>query len=195
MGTATATLLVLALLVWLWLAVRGDRGRFAGVALAVAVGVGVMITVAGLRGFPLFAGTEGWVPSTTLAGTLRCAGASFTRLAGLEHHLAVPHARHLAPLALAVIALAALGARQLSGRRQWLFAGGVVLPFAAAALLAGALGHVAPLQAHRLLPVLPFLAALVGAGVAGAPGWRRWAATVLVLGVVGCFLALALWEA
>jgi hypothetical protein len=113
----------------------------------------------------------------------------------VEHHLVVPHARHLAPLALAVIALAALGARHLPGRRRCLFAGGVVLPFVAAAILAGALGHVAPLQAHRLLPALPFLTVLVGAGVAGAPGWRRWAETVLVLGVAGCFLALALWTA
>jgi hypothetical protein len=68
----------------------------------------------------------------------------------------------------------------------------MVAPFAVGASLSIVTGSVAPLQAWRMLPAVPFVAVLAAAGVASLGRWRSRAAAGLVLLSTGGFLALAL---
>ena len=196
LATGPPALLGLAVLQIAWLARRREDRGVAAVAGFVALAVVALAGVGGVLRSPLAEGADlGWVPQTTTLGALRCAGASFTRVAGLEYHLVVSHARYVAPLTLAIVALALLGARRLDADRRWLFLGGAALPFVLGAALALTTGTVASLQAHRLTPALPFLAILVGLGLVSLPRRRGWGAGAVVVGSVVAFLGLTLTAA
>lgn len=193
MASGSASLLGLAVLLVLWLAWRPDGRSTTALAVGVALLVLVLAGGLGLLRSPLSEGAEvDWAPSTTLLGMVRCAGASFTRIAGFEYHLVVSHAWFLAPLNLVVIALALLGARQLPPRTRWLLLGGIAVPFALGALLSAVTGRVTPLQASRMMPALPSLAALTGVGLTSLRGWRLWLGGAVVLGATAFFLGLAM---
>ena len=174
-----------------WLLLRADRRSAAAVALVVAavvVGVGAVL---GLAHSPLDSGEiPTWVPATA-SGIPRCTGASFTRVAGLEYHLAVSHARYVIPLTALFVGLMALGAARLPARPRGLLVAGAALPFALGAALALLTGRVMPLQATRLLAALPFVALLMAAGLASLRGWRAGSLGRLVAARVA-FLGLAL---
>jgi hypothetical protein len=183
----------LAFLLLAWLGSAPDRRRGAWAAGLTATSVVALAWGAGLLRSPLGdASSLAWVPETTVSGLVRCAGASFTRVAGLEYHLVVSHARYVAPLTLLIVVLGLRGALRLDRRHRWLVVGGAALPFALGALLALGTGTVAPLQAHRMLPALPFVAILAGVGLASLRHWQGWLAGGLVLGASGLFVALAL---
>jgi hypothetical protein len=192
-ATGGASLAAIAVLQVVWLAVRADRRRVAAVSVLAAVLVLVATGALGFLRSP-FAPIEaaGWIPPTTLSRLVRCSGASFTRVVGLEYQLSVPHARWVSPLTLVVAGLAALGALRTPRRARWLLVTGALLPFALAAVLALATGRVTPLQAARLVDALPFLAVLEGAGLASL---ERPTAVLLgggLLAILGTFLALVL---
>ncbi len=193
LATGPPALLALAVLQIVWLARRRENRPTTTIVAGVA---GAIVALAGTCGWlcsPLAEGADlGWVPQTTGLGVLRCAGASFTRVAGLEYHEVVSHARYVAPLTLAIVALALVGARRLDPGRRWLLLGGAALPFGLGMVLALATGTVAPLQAHRLTPALPFLATLVGVGLTSLSRGRARVATATVVGLVGASLGLAL---
>lgn len=123
---------------------------------------------------------------------MRCAGASFTRVCGIEYHLVVSHSRWVAPLTLGLVALGVLGARRSPPRARALVVSGAALPFLLGAVLAVLGGRVAPLQAHRLVVALPFVATLVAGGLVSLAPRPSRLATAAVLATVGTFLALAL---
>jgi mannosyltransferase len=176
-----------------WLALRADRRGAAAVAAAAFVVAVLAAALLGLARSPLDpAEVPSWVPETTLAGLVRCTGASFTRAVGLEYHLAFPHARHVLPLTALLAGLAALGAARLPARPRALLVAGATLPFALGAALALATGRVTPLQATRLLAALPFLAVLTAAGLASLRGWRAWLAGAATGATLAAFLGLAL---
>jgi hypothetical protein len=176
-----------------WLALRPDRRGAAGLAIAVAVGVVAGAAQLGLARSPLDYGeVPSWIPGATASGILRCTGASFTRLSGIEYHLVVSHARYVLPLTALFLGLMAWGAARLPPRARGLLVAGAVLPFAIGATLALATGRVLPLQATRLLAALPFLALLAATGLASLRGWRAWAAGTAVGGALVAFLSLAL---
>jgi hypothetical protein len=183
----------LAALQLAWLAFRPERRRAAAfcalAALLVLAGAGVL----GLLRSP-FAPIEapGFIPATTLSSLVRCSGASFTRIAGIEYHLVVPHARWVSPLTLGVIALAVLGFLRTKPRLARLLAACTILPFLLGPVLALASGRVTPLQATRLEYALPFLAVLEGAGLASLRGRTRVVVAVGLAAVLAGFLALAL---
>ena len=186
-------LVSLAVLQVVWLAWHAERRRAVVVSGVAALLVLALAGAVGLFRSPLgpIEGSD-WVPHTTLPGLVRCAGASLTRLAGLEFHLIVPHARHVLPLTLGVLTLAALGARSTPPRLRWLLASGTALPFALGAVLALSTGRVTPLQAARLVDALPFLAALTGAGIASLVARTAALAGSAVATGLLTFLALAL---
>jgi hypothetical protein len=156
----------------------------------VAVGGGSLL---GLARSPLDPGEiPTWIPEATASGILRCTGASFTRVAGLEYHLAVSHARYVIPLTALFVGLMALGASRLPARPRGLLVAGAALPFALGAALALVTGRVMPLQATRLLAALPFVALLMAVGLASLRGGRAWVAGATVGGALVAFLALAL---
>ena len=132
------------------------------------------------------------IPATSFQGLVRCSGASFTRVIGLEYHLLVSHSRYLLPLTLLFVALMVRGASRLPARPRGLLVAGVLLPFALAAVLALTTGRVTPLQAQRLVAALPFVALLMASGLASLRGLLAWAAGTAVLGTLAAFLALAL---
>ena len=172
---------------------RPDRRAAAARAAAAAVGAVAALALLGLARSPLdFGEIPTWIPAATASGIVRCTGASFTRVAGLEYHLAVSHARYVVPLTALVVGLMAWGARRLPGWARGPLAAGAVLPFALGAVLALATGRVLPLQATRLVAALPFVALLVGAGLGSLRGWRAWASGAAVAGTLAIFLALAL---
>jgi 4-amino-4-deoxy-L-arabinose transferase-like glycosyltransferase len=185
-----------ALVAVLWLALRADRrpaATLAGATGLVVLAVGVL---AGRDRSPLdFGAIPSWVPETTLAGMVRCAGASFTRVAGLEYHLVVPRALEVIPLTALLVGLMVFGAARVGPRMRALLVAGLALPFLAGLALAPAIGRVTPLQAHRMLAALPFAALLTAVGLASLRGFRAWAAGVVVGGTVAAFLALALARA
>lgn len=183
----------LAVLLPAWLALRADRRPAAGLAATVAAGLAAVAALLGLARSPLdFGEIPSWVPETTLSGLARCTGASFTRVAGLEYHLAVSHARHVAPLTALFVGLMAWGASRLPGRERGLAVAGAALPFLLGAALALAAGRVTPLQATRLVAALPFLVLLTASGLASLRGRRAWAAGAVAGGALLAFLALAL---
>jgi len=180
--------IALALLQLVWLAWRRDRRAVAIVSALVA---GLVVAAAGRSPLADTAGLA-WVPATTALAVVRCAGASFTRVCGIEHHLVVSHARWVAPLTLGFVALMVQGARRSPPRARALFVAGAALPFLVGAGLALVTGRVAPLQAHRLVVALPFVATLVAGGLASLAPRPSRLATAATLGTVGAFLALAL---
>jgi 4-amino-4-deoxy-L-arabinose transferase-like glycosyltransferase len=182
-----------ALLAVAWLALRPDRRPSAVLAGAAGLVVLAGAALAGRLRSPLDFGTiPSWVPGTTLAGTVRCAGASFTRVAGLEYQLVVSRALEVIPLTALFVGLMALGAARVDVRKRALLVAGAALPFLLGLALAPAVGRVTPLQAHRTLAALPFVAVLMAVGLASLRGSRAWAAGVGVAGTVAAFLALAL---
>ncbi len=190
-GTAGPT--AFALLAIAWLALRRDCRPSAVLAGAAGLVVFAGAALTGRARSPLeFGAIPSWVPETTATGMLRCAGASFTRVAGLEYHLVFSRALEVVPLTAFFVGLMALGAARLGRRTGGLLAAGAGLPFLLGLALAPAIGRVTPLQAHRMLPGLPFVAVLVAVGLASLRGWRSWAGGVVVGGAVAAFLALAL---
>ena len=188
-----AAFAVAAVLQIAWLATRPERRPAAAVSTLVALAVVAVAGWSGLLRSPLAEGSDlDWVPATTVLGLIRCAGASFTRVAGLEYHLLSAHARSFAPLSVLILSLVVLGARTLTPHRRWLFLGGMVAPFAVGAFVSLVTGSVAPLQAWRMLPAVPFVAVLAGAGVASLGRGSSRAAAGLVLLSTGGFLAVAL---
>jgi len=191
--SGVAAFAALALVAVAWLALRADRRPAASLATAVAlVVVGVAAHLGPARSPLDYGEIPSWVPETTASGILRCAGASFTRMAGLEYHLVVSHARYVVPLTGLFVALMTLGGARVPARWRGLLVVGALLPFALGAAVALATGRVAPLQATRLLAALPSLALLVAAGLALLRGWRAWAAGAAVVGTLVAFLWLAL---
>lgn len=189
-GVAGFAAVALATLVWL--AWDLDRRTLAILALAAAftLAAGVLL---GLARSPLDYGElPAWIPATTPAGLVRCAGASFTRILGLEYQLVVPHARDLLPLTALFVVLIARGASRLQPRSRWLLVTGALVPFVVGAAMALVTGRVAPLQADRLLAALPFLVLLLGCGLASLRGARAWAAGGVVLGSLAAFVGLSL---
>jgi mannosyltransferase len=192
-SSGVAAFATVAALSALWLTLRADRRGAAGLAIAVAAGVVAGAAHLGLARSPLDYGeVPSWIPGATASGILRCTGASFTRLAGIEYHLVTSHARYALPLTALLVGLMARGAARLPPRARRLLVAGAVLPFAVGATLALATARVLPLQATRLLAALPFLALLTATGLASLRGWRAWAAGTAVAGSLAALLSLAL---
>jgi 4-amino-4-deoxy-L-arabinose transferase-like glycosyltransferase len=192
-ASGVAAFAAVAVLLLAWLAVRADRRAAVGLAAVAALVLVAGAALLGVARSPLdFGEIPSWVPDTTAAGAGRCAGASFTRVAGLEYHLVVPQARYVLPLTALLVGLMARGAARLPQRARGLLVAGAALPFLLGFALAVAAGRVTPLQAHRLVAALPFTALLLATGLASLRGWRAWAAGVAVGGTVVAFLALAL---
>lgn len=182
-----------AILLPVWAAQRHDRRRPARLAALVALATTGAACAFGLARHPFDYGEiPTWMPATTLMGVVRCTGASFTRVVGLEYQLAVSHARYVLPLTALFVALMARGAARLPARPRRLLVTGALLPFALGAVMALGTGHVTPLQANRLLAALPFVALLVASGLASLRGTSAWAAGTVVGGTLVAFLALAL---
>ncbi len=175
------------------LATRRDRRAVATLTALAAVAVVGAAAVVGLARPPFDYGpAAAATPAASVAGVARCAGASFTRVVGIEYQLVVSQARYALPLLALFVALMVLGARRLPRRAAALAVAGTLLPFALGAMAAVATGHVAPLQAHRQLASLPFAALLLAAGLASLRGRAAWAAGTAVLGSLAAFVALAL---
>ncbi len=175
-----------------WLALDARRRRQAGLAAALALAVVAALALAGYARSPLDYGPyAASLPRTTLESLLRCSGASFTRLLGLEYHFAFPQARHVLPLTLVLVALMVRGARDVPPRTRGLLAAGALAPFSLAAAIAATTGTVAPMQADRLLAALPFTTLLLGTGIESIPGRARWAVGLVVVAPLVFFLALA----
>jgi 4-amino-4-deoxy-L-arabinose transferase-like glycosyltransferase len=192
-ASGVAAFAALAFLVPVWLALRADRRLAASLATVTALLVAGGAALSGGVRSPLdFGEIPSWVPETTVSGTVRCAGASFTRVAGLEYHLVVSQARDVVLLTAAFAGLMAWGAVQLPRRMRALVVAAAALPFVLGVALAPAAGRVTPLQAHRLLAALPFVTLLMATGLASLRGLRAGAAGIAVGGTVAAFLALAL---
>ena len=192
-SSGVAAFAAVALLPPLWLLVRPGRRVRAAVALGVGAVFAFGLAASGLARSPLdFGEIPTWIPEATASGILRCTGASFTRVAGLEYHLAFPHARYVMPLTALFVGLMAWGAARLPARARALFVAGALLPLALGATLALATSRVAPLQAARLLAALPFVAVLMAVGLASLRGLRAWATGAAALGALVWFLTLAL---
>jgi hypothetical protein len=176
-----------------WLATRAERRRAAALASASGLLVAAVAALAGGARSPLDGGSiPPWVPDSTASGIVRCAGASFTRVAGVEYQFVFARALEAIPLTAAAVGLMAWGAARLPIRLRLLLLAGAGLPFLAGAALAQATGRVAPLQAHRMLPALPFAALLAAVGIGSLRGPRAWAAGGLAGGAVAASLGLAL---
>ncbi len=192
-SSGVASFALTAVLSLVWLARRADRRTAAGAAVLAAVVVIAAAAGLGLARSPLdFGEIPTWIPEATASSVLRCAGASFTRVAGLEYHLAVSHARGVLPLTALFVGLSAWGATRLPARVRGLLVAGVLVPFVLGAILALATGRVTPLQASRLLAALPFLTTLMAVGLASLRGLRAAVAGAAALGALVSFLALAL---
>jgi hypothetical protein len=183
----------LAALQVIWLAWHADRRRAAALSALAAILVLAGTGAVGLLRSPLASiEAAGWMPPTTLSRLVRCSGASFTRVVGLEYQLAVPHARYASPLTLVVVGLVALGALRAPARVRWLLVTGAILPFALGAVLALSTGRVTPLQAGRLIDALPFLAVLQAAGLGSLRRPTALLVGTALLAVQGTFLELVL---
>jgi 4-amino-4-deoxy-L-arabinose transferase-like glycosyltransferase len=182
-----------ALVSLIWLTWRPERRALGALAVLAAVALVGTAALLGLARSPFDYGEiPTWIPETTLEGVVRCAGASFTRVIGLEYQLVVPHARYVLPLSVLFVALMLRGATRLPARPRGLLLAGASFPFALGAAMALITGRVTPLQANRLLAALPFVALLTAAGLASLSGTRAWAAGTAVAGTLAAFLALAL---
>ena len=190
-GVAAFAAVALVCLVWLaWRPERRALGAFSWSAAVALVGAAALL---GRARSPLGYGEiPAWIPETTLEGVVRCAGASFTRVIGLEYQLVFSHARYVLPLTALLVALLVRGALQLPVRPRGLLLAGAFVPFALGAAVALVTGRVTPLQANRLLAALPFVALLMASGLASLSGTRAWAAGTAVAGTLAAFLALAL---
>ena len=192
-SSGVAAFAATAVLPLLWLLLRRERRVVAVVSVSVAAVVAGSLAACGLARSPLdFGEIPTWIPEATTSGILRCTGASLTRVAGLEYHLAVSHARYVIPLTALFVGLMAWGAARLPARARGLLVAGAVVPFALGATLALATGRVMPLQAMRLLAGLPFVAVLMAVGLASLRGLRAWAAGAAAFGALVSFLTLAL---
>jgi hypothetical protein len=192
-SSGIAAFATLALLPLVWLVFRPDRRAAAGWAAVTTLAVVAVAASMGLARSPLdFGEIPTWIPEATASGILRCAGASFTRVAGIEYHLAFSQAREVIPLTALFVGLMARGAASLPARARGLLVAGALLPFALGAALALAAGRVTPLQAPRLLAGLPCVAVLMAVGLASLRGLRSWAAGAAVGGALVSFLTLAL---
>jgi mannosyltransferase len=191
--SGVAAFAAVALVPLAWLALRADRRPAAALATAVAAAQATAAALLGLARSPLDYGEiPTWVPDTTVIGVARCAGASFTRVMGLEYQLVVSHSREVVPLTALFVALTVRGAARLPARPRSLLVAGALLPFALGATLALATGRVTPLQSTRLLAALPFLAVLAARGLASLRGWRGWVSGLVVGATTVAFLSLAL---
>jgi len=176
-----------------WLAARPERRPQAWLALATAFAAAAALALLGRARSPLDYGASApYLPATTLESLVRCTGASFTRVAGLEYQLLVPRALDVLPLTLALAWLMARGAARMPAGARCLIVTGALLPFAVAAAMAAVTGHVGPMQADRQLGALPFTALLTGAGLASLGGRPAWLAGLAVVATLGGFLVLAL---
>jgi hypothetical protein len=176
-----------------WLAHRPDRRSHAALACAGALAAASALGVGGLVRSPFAYGEiAAPTPETTLESLVRCSGASFTRVIGLEYQLVVSRARLVLPLTFAFVALMARGATRLPRRLRGLLAAGALLPFALGAVLAVITGRVTPLQADRLMAAIPFVVSLMAAGLASLRGRAAWAAGLAVAGTLAFFQVLAL---
>jgi 4-amino-4-deoxy-L-arabinose transferase-like glycosyltransferase len=192
-ASGVAAFAALAVLLLAWLPLRAGRRGVAALSAATALVVASGAALLGLALSPLdFGEIPFWMPDTTASGVARCAGASLTRVAGLEYHLVASQARDVLPLTALFVGLMAVGAARLPRRAQALLVAGAALPFLVGVALALATGRVTPLQAHRLLGALPFAALLAAAGLASLRGFRAWAAGLSVGGTIVTCLALAL---
>ncbi len=192
-SSGVAAFTAVALLPPLWLLLRPERRVAAAVTMSVAAVVAGGTALLGLARSPLdFGEIPTWIPEATMSGILRCTGASLTRVAGLEYHLAVSHARYVIPLTTLFVGLMTWGTARLPARVRGLLVAGALLPFALGATLALATGRVTPLQATRLLAAIPFVALLMAAGLASLARWRAWVAGAAVGGALLSFLTLAL---
>jgi len=182
-----------ALLSLIWLTWRPERRALGALSASTA---GTLVGAAALLGLarsPLDYGEiPAWIPETTLERVVRCAGASFTRVIGLEYQLLVSHARYLLPLTALLVALMLRGAKRLPARPRGLLLAGALVPFALGAAMSVVTGRMTPLQANRLLAALPFVALLMASGLGSLSGTRAWAAGTAVAGTLAAFLALAL---
>jgi hypothetical protein len=175
---------------------RRNRRTAAFIGAAVALLVVAMAVLVGVARSPLdYGAVPPSMPETTHEAVARCTGASFTRVLGIEYQLVVSQARYVLPLTALFVALMARGALQLTGRVRVLLVAGALLPFALGATLAAITGRVTPLQAHRLLAAMPFVALLMAGGLASLHGTLAWAAGTAVGGTLVAFLALALSSA
>ena len=192
-AAGVASFAAVAVLLVVWLALRPDRRSHAALACAGALAAASVLGAGGLARSPFaFGEVAALMPETTLEGLVRCSGASFTRVIGLEYQLAVSKARFVLPLTLAFVALMARGASRLPRRLQGLLVAGALLPFALGAVLAAITGRVTPLQADRLMAAIPFVVWLMAAGLASLRGRAAWAAGIAVVGTLAFFQALAL---
>jgi hypothetical protein len=192
-ASGVASFAAVAVLLVAWLALRPERRSHAALACAGALAAASALGAGGLARSPFaFGEVAALMPETSLEGLVRCSGASFTRVIGLEYQLAVSKARFVLPLTLAFVALMARGASRLPRRLQGLLVAGALLPFAVGAVLAAITGRVTPLQADRLMAAIPFVVWLMAAGLASLRGRAAWAAGLGVAGTLAFFQALAL---
>jgi len=191
--SGVAAFAAVAILLPAWAALSRERRGVALLAALVALAMTAAAGVFGLARSPFdYGDIPPWMPATTLAGVVRCTGASFTRVVGLEYHLAVSQARYVLPLLALFVVLMLRGAARLPARTRGLLVAGTLLPFAFGAAMALITGRVTPLQANRLLAALPFVAVLMATSLASLRGTRAWAAGTTVAGTLVAFLALAL---
>jgi len=192
-ASGVAAFAAVALVSLAWLTWPSERRALAAWAAGAAV---ALVGATALLGFARSPFDDGeippWIPATTLEAVVRCTGASFTRVLGLEYQLVVPHARYVLPLTALCVALLVRGAMRLPARPRALLVAGAFVPFALGAVMALVTGRVTPLQANRLLAALPFVALLMASGLASLGGTRAWAAGTAVAGTLAAFLALAL---
>jgi hypothetical protein len=192
-ASGVASFAAVAMLLVAWLALRPDRRSHAALACAAALAAASALGAAGLARPPFaYDALAASMPETTLESLLRCSGASFTRVIGLEYQRVVSKARVVLPLTLAFVALMARGAARLPRRLRGLLVAGALVPIVLGAVLAVVTGRVAPMQADRLMAAIPFVVWLMAAGLASLRGRAAWATGLAVAGTLAFFQALAL---
>ena len=192
-ASGEASFAAVAVLWVAWLALRPDRRSHAALACAGALAAASLLGAAGVARSPFaYDALAASMPETTLESLVRCSGASFTRVIGLDYQRVVSQARFVLPLTLAFVVLMAHGAARLPRRLRGLLVAGALVPFVFGAVLAVVTGRVAPMQADRLMAAIPFVVLLMAAGLASLRGRAAWATGLAVAGTLALFQALAL---